>query len=221
MNNAIKYLLVFLSGAAIGSGVTYAVIKSKLEKQAEDDEWNKERTERLKFDVMNPPEPPEETEADSKTAERVRKLHEKPDISKIAAERVEYHDYTKHYKTQTTVEPEAESNPEDYEKLDFPDDDEDELDNVTPITRENRWPFLIDEEDFGANENYERVTLTYCADDILVDENDEVVDPVEFIGEEAIGEITKPEVNETWVCNPRYGCYYNVVKSLDPYFHEE
>jgi hypothetical protein len=222
MKRLIRDLLLLATGAAIGSGVTYVVIKNKLNKQAETDEWNQERSERLKFDAMNPPEPPEEEQVDEETAERIRKLHEKPDISKVASEYHEYHDYTKHYKTETPV-----VNPEEQVDVDAVEEDEDDEeeeydDLMIPETpRENRRPYQVLRERFGAFESYDQAILHYYSDDVLTDDDGEVVDVDNFVGRDAIDALKESEENEIFVCNPRYACYYNVLLELVPFFSDE
>ena len=48
-------------------------------------------------------------------------------------------------------------------------------------------PYVISPEQFGENEDYERISLTYYADQVLVDENDEMIEDVEeMVGFESL-----------------------------------
>jgi hypothetical protein len=224
MNRAIKDLLLLVTGGIIGSGITYAVIKHKLDKQSQEDEWNRQRTEKLKWDAMNPPEEEDVTE-DPETAERIRQTHEKPDVATLAAEYHEYHDYTKHYKRESE-EVEEDIDPlygiDDAEKMADDEDDEDPDETIydNPPTSK-RGPYPILQERFGLIETYDTMELVYYSDGILVDGNSEVViDPISVIGEHAFEMINENDTNEVWVCNPRYACYYDIIKDLDPYFSD-
>ena len=51
-------------------------------------------------------------------------------------------------------------------------------------------PYVIPPEEFGEFEDYEKISLTYYADEILTDDNDEVVDDVEYVvGSDALNSI--------------------------------
>ena len=48
-------------------------------------------------------------------------------------------------------------------------------------------PYVISPEEFGEFEEYEKISLTYYADEVLADENDEEVDDVEeIVGKESL-----------------------------------
>jgi hypothetical protein len=223
MSNIFKNLLIFAFGAVVGSGVTYTVIKYKLEKGSREDEWNNERTERLQ-NKNKELKDEEEVKDDEVVKERIHQIHNKPDISTLASEYHEYHDYTKDYKSESKDI----SDPNDplylVDEAEEEDDEEDEDETIwdSPVTpREKRKPYRVLPERFGAIEGYDKVILQYFTDGILAEENGEIVDIDDFVGEENIEALIADEEHEIFICNPRYGCYYNVMEMLRPYYNDE
>jgi hypothetical protein len=221
-----KSLLIFVTGAAVGSGVTYAVIKYKLNKSSEEDEWNNERTERLQKEKEDKETENDEEETDETVKDRINQIHNKPDISTLASEYHEYHDYTKYYKPEdkSTTDPDspmylADEADKLAEEFDEEDEEEDETIWDNP-PKEKRGPYRVLPERFGVFEGYDTVILKYYTDGILAEENGEIVNIEDFVGEENIEALIADEEHEIFICNPRYGCYYNVVEVLAPYYND-
>lgn len=73
-------------------------------------------------------------------------------------------------------------------------------------------PYTISPDEFGENDNYEEVSLTYYADKVLADENDEIVNDVDYlIGYESLYSFGEYDV--IFVRNDEIMCDYEI--SLD------
>lgn len=73
-------------------------------------------------------------------------------------------------------------------------------------------PYIISPEEFGEFEEYEKISLTYYADEVLADENDEEVDDVdEIVGEESLNHFGEYEDDSVFVRNDRLKCDYEIL----------
>lgn len=76
----------------------------------------------------------------------------------------------------------------------------------------NERPYVIAPEEFGEFEDYERISLTYYADQILADENDEMVEDVdETVGVESLTHFGEYEDDSVFVRNDRLKCDYEIL----------
>lgn len=73
-------------------------------------------------------------------------------------------------------------------------------------------PYVISPEEFGEFEEYEKISLTYYADEVLADENDEEVDDVdEIVGDESLNHFGDYEDDSVFVRNDRLKCDYEIL----------
>lgn len=73
-------------------------------------------------------------------------------------------------------------------------------------------PYVIPPEEFGEDEEYERISLTYYADNILADENDEMVEDVEdSVSFESLSHFGEYEDDSVYVKNDARKCYYEIL----------
>ncbi len=73
-------------------------------------------------------------------------------------------------------------------------------------------PYVISPEEFGEFEEYEKISLTYYADQVLADENDELVDDVEeIVGENSLTHFGEYEEDSVFVRNDRLKCDYEIL----------
>ena len=71
---------------------------------------------------------------------------------------------------------------------------------------------FIQERRFGENEDYERISLTYYADQVLVDENDEMIEDVEeMVGFESLNHFGEYEDDSVFVRNDAKKCDYEIL----------
>lgn len=79
-------------------------------------------------------------------------------------------------------------------------------------------PYVISPDIFGENPGYDRITLTYYADHILADENDEVIrDVEETVGFESLTHFGEYEADIVHVENDILRCYYEITRDLRKY----
>lgn len=73
-------------------------------------------------------------------------------------------------------------------------------------------PYAIPPEQFGDDENYDQISLTYYADGVLADENDEVIDDVEeTVGIESLNHFGEYEDDSVFVRNDTRKCDYEIL----------
>lgn len=73
-------------------------------------------------------------------------------------------------------------------------------------------PYVIPPEQFGDDENYDQISLTYYADGVLADENDEVIDDVEeTVGIESLNLFGEYEDDSVFVRNDTRKCDYEIL----------
>lgn len=73
-------------------------------------------------------------------------------------------------------------------------------------------PYVIPPEQFGDDESYDQISLTYYADGVLADENDEVIDDVEeTVGIESLNHFGEYEDDSVFVRNDTRKCDYEIL----------
>lgn len=73
-------------------------------------------------------------------------------------------------------------------------------------------PYVISPEEFGEFEEYEKISFTYYADQVLTDENNEEVDDMEeIVGEESLTHFGEYEDDSVFVRNDRLKCDYEIL----------
>ena len=79
-------------------------------------------------------------------------------------------------------------------------------------------PYVIPPENFGEYENYERISLTYYSDNILVDDDDRPVEDVEgTVGVESLSHFGEFEDDSVHVRNERLHCDFEILLDPAPY----
>lgn len=73
-------------------------------------------------------------------------------------------------------------------------------------------PYVIPPEQFGDDEDYEQISLTYYADGVLADENDEVIEDAEdAIGIDSLNHFGEYEDDSVFVRNDTRKCDYEIL----------
>lgn len=81
-------------------------------------------------------------------------------------------------------------------------------------------PYVIPPEQFGDNEEHEQISLTYYADGVLADENDEVIEDVEdAVGIDSLNHFGEYEDDSVFVRNDARKCDYEIL--LDQRIYSE
>lgn len=73
-------------------------------------------------------------------------------------------------------------------------------------------PYVIPPEQFGDDENYDQISLTYYADGVLANENDEVIKDVEdAVGIDSLNRFGEYEDDSVFVRNDARKCDYEIL----------
>lgn len=81
-------------------------------------------------------------------------------------------------------------------------------------------PYVIQPSDFGEYEDYEKISLTYTADGVLLDDMNEIVDDIEeTVGEDSLEHFGEYEDDSVYVRNDAKKCDYEIL--LDQRNHQE
>ncbi len=79
-------------------------------------------------------------------------------------------------------------------------------------------PYVIAPEEFGEFEDYEKISLTWYADQVLADDDDEPVDEVEeVVGSDALTHFGEYEDDSVFVRNDRLRCDYEILLDTRAY----
>lgn len=185
MKSSIKVVLGFVIGAAIGAYVTNKMLKEAYAQLAQDE------IDSVK-EVFSARRTMEDLAAQYKTEEReasVPENGEKP----VKAERPRV-DYTSC----------ANSNPRN--------GDIEETMTPSRLVGVNCDPYVIPPDEFGDDDEQEKITLYYWADQVLTDENYEPVEDVEAtVGFESLTSFGQYEEDATYVRNLGFRCDYEIL----------
>lgn len=79
-------------------------------------------------------------------------------------------------------------------------------------------PYVIKPEEFGDYDEYGKYSLTYYADGILTDDNDDVIDDIENkVGLDSLNRFGEYEDDAVYVRNDKLKCDYEILLDLDNY----
>lgn len=196
-------LLIFAAGAAIGSAVTWKIVKDKYECEY--------------VDYVEPDYPEdegestEEDELEDSERETFRKLNKKPDIMEYAAK-------LKELKYASGDEHEANDDEElsEYEKARIREEDEMYAEKEEDSMSDE--PYVISEEEFDDN-CYDTETLTYYADGVLTDwYNDIIENPENTVGKDVLENFDKYADGDTvYVRNDNHMTDYEILRDRRKY----
>lgn len=84
--------------------------------------------------------------------------------------------------------------------------------NRKAVEKEVKNPYIISPDDFGEEEDYDTNSLTYYADEILADDNDDIVEDIEnLIGSDSLTHFGEFEEDVVFVRNERLKCDYEIL----------
>lgn len=73
-------------------------------------------------------------------------------------------------------------------------------------------PYVIQPSDFGEFDDYEKISLTYTADGVLLDDMNEIVDDIEeIVGEDSLEHFGEYEDDSVYVRNDAKKCDYEIL----------
>ena len=183
----------FAIGAAIGSFVTWKIVKTKY-KQLADEEINsvKEVFARRYSEKMNKEKSNENTNHASLTLDETEKNANIQDD--IAA----YHELL--------------------DKLHYANIDVDSLIAKKGGSTVTDGPFVISPDEFGEDPNYQTVSLTLYEDGVLTDDYDDiVVDVDDWVGEDSLTHFGEYEADSVFVRNESMQTDFEILRDLRTY----
>lgn len=73
-------------------------------------------------------------------------------------------------------------------------------------------PYVIPPEEFGEDEEYDQISITYYADQVLADDADKIIENVEdIVGFESLTHFGEYEDDSVVVKNDRLKCYFEIL----------
>lgn len=220
--SALCKVLVFAAGAAIGSVITWKIVKTKYEQIAQEeidsvkDEYAslmQKARDALKASVVNKEEEPEVEQEDDEYPD-----DDERDFTDHEKEMIEYYKITSKYHSQSKDEEskdETDEEPKDKNIEEGGNGDENDL--GFPYIN---GPYVISAEDFNSSPpGYNAQPLDYFADGVLADGWGMPLDIEETIGEEALDHFGEEQDDIIYVRNERNEIDYEVTK--DPRTYEE
>lgn len=191
MNNKITSFMMFIFGTAVGSVVTWQYIKKKYEQIAQEEiDSVKETFSKLK--VKN-----NDSEDNNNVRTIVERAKDKPSVMEYTA-KLRKQGYTNYSDTDSLSE---DSNDSEEEEVD------ENMINDKPLI-----PYVISPDEFGEFYDYETISLTYYADQVLADDDDELVEDIEeTVGFESLNAFGEYEDDSVFVRNDRLKCDYEIL----------
>lgn len=183
MNNKITSFMMFIFGAAVGSVVTWQYTKKKYEQIAQEEiDSVKETFSKLKIKNKD-----NESDENNNVRTIVERAKDKPSIVEYAA-KLRKQGYINYSNTDSLFEEEVDEN------------------------MINDKPYVISPDEFGEFDDYDTISLTYYADQVLVDEDDELVEDIEeTVGFESLNAFGEYEDDSVFVRNDRLKCDYEIL----------
>jgi hypothetical protein len=184
MNNKIASFMMFIFGSAVGSVVTWQYIKKKYEQIAQEEIDSVKETFSKLQEVKSKNNNSEDNNNVGTIVERAK---DKPSVVEYAA-KLRKQRYTNYSDTDSLSEEEVDEN------------------------MINDKPYVISPDEFGEFYDYETISLTYYADQVLADEDDELVEDIEeTVGFESLNAFGEYEDDSVFVRNDRLKCDYEIL----------
>lgn len=204
----IKDPIIFLVGAAIGSGVTYFVTKKVIEEKVE-----------IKYEAQYQEELKSVKESFAYLAEEDRKKAE------AAKNKPSIDIYTEAINKARAREEEAEAKKVNYSKPTTIglEDDEIEDDANTPLIdttiidedTDTSQPYIL--KRIPDDEDYTRVSVTYYADGTYADSRDTEMEIEEYIGKNMMDYVAHTDKDEVFIRNEELGLDIDITKDTRTY----
>ena len=184
MNNNIKCVLAFMSGAAIGSAITWKLLKSKYE------QLTREGIESYKEAIAY---------------QNIGKSLAEGFASGFDGMKEEANLYAEKLKTlgYTEAEPDVE--------VAMPEDEIDENEGEEEYEPMSK-PYVINPINYAEKDDYGCENLAYYSDGVLADINDEPVDNIEELVGDALDHFGDYEEDAVHVRNERLKCDYEILR---------
>lgn len=209
MNNTVKGVIIFLSGAAVGAGTMFLAVKKYYQLAADIEIENVRAVYNRKLEEIEPTKSSID-DPEIKDEKEIGKMGVKSSIVKELNNKPPLHSYAGYYKEngapdlnlkEVTRNPKEEMIDEEIEAVSPPEDEPytDEEDEAATADyemykmneehkkalEENRPPYIIDRSDFELTcSHYSKISLHYyISDDIIATDDDEIVDVGSVLGD--------------------------------------
>lgn len=191
MNNTLSKVLIFAAGAAVGSAVSWKLLKTKYEQIA------REEIESVKEVFSRREEPVKEKTEEPEPGTVAEFIEKKPAaVSKYAAK----------------LEEERIAYSKILEESEYVESEEFKAGGI-------KDPYPIEPEEFGEMDDYDEVSLVYFADGVLTDDKYELIDDVDaIVGEDFADHIGDYEDECVHIRNDARRTDYEILADSRNYF---
>jgi hypothetical protein len=179
-------VIFFAAGFVTGAVVAVRIVKDKYEKIAQEEiDSVKEAFAARETTVSN---------SKPTNLEKAEYSNEKPSLVEYAA-KLRDNKYVNYSKS-----PEIESAAEEPEEVE------------EQVPTKGKRPYVISPDEFGDIDEYRQISLTYYADSVLADENDEMVEyPDKIVGLDSLKTFGRYEEDAAYVRNDRLRSDYEIL----------
>lgn len=206
MNRKIINLIIFTVGAAIGSAVTWKVVKDRYEKIVQEEIKSVKEVFSYRFNRSNEEVSSEESDEEMSEEDPVSEYR------KICWDDLEDLDPSELEEEEYQAE-EADKAEYEYLANTYKEGGADNMPSSEP-----REPYIIEPIEFGGLDGYKTFELTYYEDGILEDEDYEIVrNPEEILGPDALGSFGEYEDDSVFVRNERLRADFQILKDYRTY----
>lgn len=189
MNSKVASAFAFLLGGVVGSIATWKLLEKKIDKKYAIIAEEEIASIKKKYTYKKP-----ETEETVQDENGTTEEHQEDEASKPADKPLSIKEY---YREQI-----EKAGYKDYSSF----TDEGESENM-------KKPYVIPPEEFGEEEGYETVSLTYYADEVLTDELGKIVKDVEgVVGKDSLTHFGEYEDDSVFVRNDKKKCDYEILR---------
>lgn len=205
MNKTLVNVLMFTAGAAIGSAVTWAVVKTKYKRIA-DEEIASVREEYV--DIMTNMKNKLKENAIHDESQNIVEMNIYHDNKEEIEDKITDVERREYYKITSMYRSDEDESDEEGDEMD---QDEDEVPYIN-------GPYVISPEDFSCSPpGYNAQALTYFTDGILADDWGVILDLDETIGEDAINHFGEYTDDIVYIRNERTEIDYEVTRDPRTY----
>lgn len=207
MNCKFINVLMFTAGAAIGSVVTWKVVKTRYERIAQE-EIESVKEAFAEYFVNNDDTSVEEVSEDDE---------ERPSSSSRQINWEDYEDLDEDDSAEEDEYQADEADREEYARItSYYTNEEGGAEDMDKHI--GRAPYVIDPDEFASLDNWKTVSLTYYADDVLEDEKYRIINNRdELIGPKALTTFGEYEEDSVFVRNERLKTDYEILKDYRTY----
>jgi hypothetical protein len=193
MNNRLINAIIFVAGAAIGSAITWKIVKTKYEQIAKEEIESVKEVFSKKYKTLS--QSIEDTVPGLKEfSNDLKEVSEQPNRMS-ASMKPDIHEYTAMLKGKGYLE--------------------NDIDEVKDMEK----PYVIEPDEFGEMDGYDVISLTYYSDKVLTDELDELVEDVDnVVGYDSLNHFGEYEDDSVFVRNDRLKADYEILLDTRSYY---